>query len=1234
MRNFYCLFITLFFLVSGISAQTPGLNKSIRITATVQSAVPRITLQWQTLVSATSITVYRKLKNDASFYSGTIFNLPVTATAFADSSAQEGIAYEYQIIKAGGNYAQGYILSGVNIPAVDDHGILLLVVDTTLLPQFSAALSLWEKDVKNEGWQIQRIGVTPADAVTAVKARIKQVYDANPSRVKTVLLFGDVPVPYSGQIAPDGHTDHVGAWPADGYYADMNGTWTDATVNSTANAARIQNVPGDGKFDQSSFPSDLELEIGRVDMSNLPQIGDQATLLRRYLVKDRAFRRGSVPVVDRALVDDNFTGYAEGFSASAWRTFTAMVGRDSTYNADYFTSMRAKSYLWSYGCGGGSYTSASGIGSSSSFPVDSLKGVFTLLFGSYFGDWDVSNNFLRSSLGGGSILTSAWSGRPFWYFHHTGLGETMGFSALKSMNNSSVYEANSGARGVHTAFMGDPTLNTHPVKPPSNVIAAVSANTVQVSWTAAAEPVAGYHVYRKTPGDATYQRITTDPVPGTSFTEPGFAEAGVSGYLVRSIKLITTPSGTYFNLSTGEEDTVSTPAGPPVNPGVLVAANQTLCSSGDPAAITFATLPSGASSFTFQWYFRDGLIAAPGPNGGLGGWTIIVGASANNYNPPAGLTTNRTYACRVIPSVSIQKWAAGVRQITALPPFNPGTIAYGDQSLCSPADPANITLSQMPSGSGAYTYKWYYQNSLVPCPSGSSTTGWTLISQASGPSFDPAAGATTTSRTFAVMVVPGGSPSCGVARWASNCRKITVPAPFNRGTLASGNQTLAAGGDPAVITFSSLPTGGGAGEPISGVGNPPTNQSYGYQWYYKDGIGAAPTGTDVGTWLIITEAVALSYDPPAGLASSRTYACFVTLRSYPQCGTSGWASGARQVTIGTLVFNSGTLATGNQTICFQGDPALIGFQTAPSGVPNVAYQWYSKAGIVAAPAGGSVTGWTIITGATGASYDPGIQTASITFACFVIPSAGAGQWAAGARQITVLTPFNPGTVLAGNQTFCNSGNPANITLSVNPSGSGAYQWRWYFKESSTGSCPTGSSISGWLTNSTSPNISGSTATGAGISFDPISAGSSGNGRTFAVLITPIANGSTPACGTAQWAASCRKTIVNPCRQEEEAQDVSADEAPMVELQETALFQNIPNPFNGRTQIPVFISAKDGKAGLRIFSVDGKLVKQLELNGEGMHQVEMIQNDLSPGVYFCVLHVGGRVVESKRMVMIE
>ena len=98
----------------------------------------------------------------------------------------------------------------------------------------------------------------PAGFIAQVEAEVdandspQQVRDLiqAESEVEAVLLIGHVPVQYSGNMYPDGHIDHQGVWPADTYYADMDGEWTDISVNETsASRPENHNVPEDGRFD-------------------------------------------------------------------------------------------------------------------------------------------------------------------------------------------------------------------------------------------------------------------------------------------------------------------------------------------------------------------------------------------------------------------------------------------------------------------------------------------------------------------------------------------------------------------------------------------------------------------------------------------------------------------------------------------------------------------------------------------------------------------------------------------------------------------------------------------------------------------------------------------------------------------------------------------------------------------------------------------------------------------------
>lgn len=213
--------------------------------------------------------------------------------------------------------------------------------------------------------------------------------------------MGNIKVPYSGDINPDGHPDHLGAWPADGYYADMDGIWTDVSVNDiVASDPRNRNIPGDGKFDQSLIPTNLELQIGRVDLSNMPAFASsEQQLLKNYLDKDHDYRNKIFTAVHRGLIDDNFGFFGgEAFAASGYKNLAPLVGSGNVTANDYITTTTGNSYLWVYGCGGGSYTSAGGIGTTADFAASNTEGVFSMLFGSYFGDWDSQNNFYARRL--------------------------------------------------------------------------------------------------------------------------------------------------------------------------------------------------------------------------------------------------------------------------------------------------------------------------------------------------------------------------------------------------------------------------------------------------------------------------------------------------------------------------------------------------------------------------------------------------------------------------------------------------------------------------------------------------------------------------------------------------------------------------------------------------------------------------------------------------------------------
>ena len=549
----------------------------VQVSAQVQTSPALATvLNWPLDIQATGYNIYRRLVGSTG-WGAAIGTRAGNSTGFIDHDVFDGLAYEYKIVQdqnftlAQDSIATGFISVGINVPLVESRGTTVLIVDNTFSVSLADEIARLQEDLVGDGWNVIRRDILRTASVSDVKALIKSVYDDDPDQVKQVLLLGHLAVPYSGYVNVDGHSDHLGAWPADVYYGDMNGAWNDTMYRGVSRTARQQNNVGDGKFD----PNDLsdgrapELAVGRIDMWGMPLVGpdwlDEAGLLRRYLDRDHAYRHGTIEVAQRALVDSDFANYAGGSGAAAFGNYVALVGDANVEIGDYLTeAAKSAGYLWGYGDGGGHFDSAHGIGTTTDFMSNESNVVFSILFGSYFGDWDVPNNFLRAPLAGQGLgLTTAFGNwgtftpdgtEPQWSYHRMGLGGTIGESTAYSQNGGPGFQPSD--IGIWWALMGDPSLRMHVVKPPSDVAATRLGDAVEVTWLASPESTAigfqGYNIYRSTPTGG-FIKLNASPQTDLAFTDTT-ALAGNYTYMVRAIKLESGSSGTYYNASQGAFD--------------------------------------------------------------------------------------------------------------------------------------------------------------------------------------------------------------------------------------------------------------------------------------------------------------------------------------------------------------------------------------------------------------------------------------------------------------------------------------------------------------------------------------------------------------------------------------------------------------------------------------------------------------------------------------------------------
>jgi len=560
MKSLLLFFVLVFINISLVHSQVSK-NLSTWVSTT---ANPNGTLKFNWTPRATTVnTVIYKKNINGKNWSNYLGGVAAPNGEYIDANAKIGEANEYYFVEIN-NQNQGisisYLYAGNQFVPDYFKGNVLLLIDSNYIEPLADEIERLEVDLVAEGWNVFKHYAGRSQTPMQVKNEIIAMNELKEMNLRSVLIIGHVPVPYSGGFGtvasgyppPDGHGDHHGAWAADGYYGDLYNIWTDQTINvTTGQPARNQNIPDDGKFDQTKFPDSVRFEVGRIDLYNMPLFSSNDTMLvKNYLDRNHEYRTGNRKVTKRALIDDNFGNFT--IAATGFHNFSTLIQHDSIFdNRNYLTSQWEEDYLFSYGCGGGSYTSCAGVGLSKDFVEKPVENVFTILAGSYFGDWDVSNSFLRAPLANKSLI-SFWGGIPKWYIQHMAMGETIGFGAKISMNNTSLYfngNFNSSSNSVHMGLMGDPTLRMEYLMPPKGLNVVSNNLKVDLTWESSPDQIDGYHIFRSLENENNYTRITDEPITSNNFTDNTNAFDGSYRYVVCATKLTTNPSGSYYQLS-------------------------------------------------------------------------------------------------------------------------------------------------------------------------------------------------------------------------------------------------------------------------------------------------------------------------------------------------------------------------------------------------------------------------------------------------------------------------------------------------------------------------------------------------------------------------------------------------------------------------------------------------------------------------------------------------------------
>jgi hypothetical protein len=500
-----------------------------------------------------------------------------------DTNVSAGEVWEYQVKRnntwsfASTNYsAVGYTLGALLTDNSVYKGQMILLVAQDIPTNLATKYFRLKKELTNEGWFVNELIVPKAtnwdsgNQVVTIKTQIQNIYNAAPTTDKPKVLFilGHVPMPRSGSanvVAPDDHSQNAGARGCDGYYADMDGVYTDtATFNPGGLTTPLAiNQPNDFKWDQDYFPSNLEMAFGRVDFADITDVTtSELGLIENYLDRLSNYRN-----VNTGFDMGDKSAFNLGYNNSNDASYRTLLNVSKPENV-YQKTDASNHNQWVQNNGPFKvYMQNVLVPSITDWQTYGMNATVYSSDQSYWGFGDVPQpsgvfSRIRALLGVDSkCLVALWTTTSIGLFHQACTGQSIGQALLHTMNHNTTnqhlekpqqqYDTEAWWNRTHFEIWGDPTISLYQVKPVNNLtLTNVSGNPV-LQWTPSSDSaVLGYHIYESNTELGVFQRISTSPITITNFTIPNYNPS--HWYMVKAIKVVESGCGKLLQSSIGK----------------------------------------------------------------------------------------------------------------------------------------------------------------------------------------------------------------------------------------------------------------------------------------------------------------------------------------------------------------------------------------------------------------------------------------------------------------------------------------------------------------------------------------------------------------------------------------------------------------------------------------------------------------------------------------------------------
>lgn len=509
-------------------------------------------------------------------------SLPAGTTQWIDVNVNAGEVWEYQVKRIGtwSYNSQAYNATGYTVGSLmkdnsNYQGRMILLVADNISTGLAAKYKRLKKELTGEGWFVNELIVPKAvgwdngNAVVGIRNQIATLYNNAPANDKPKVLFilGHVPMPRSGSTSvtsPDGHNQNMGARGCDGYYADINGVYTDTTA--TFNPGGLQtplaiNLPGDYKWDQDFFPSSLEMAFGRVDFEDLTS----TTLTELQFTENYLDRLSSYKTVAAGFDMGNKTGFFYGYDNSNDGSYRTLPDLSKAANV-YQNTAGAPHPQWVQTNGPFKvYMQNSNFPDLTEWTTYGMNATVYSSDQSYWGFNDEPQDFYYSRIRAllslnTKCLVTLWTTSAINSFHQACMGDPLGLAVKETMNHNPInnnvekpqqnWDAADWWNRTHLSYNGDPTLRLYQLSPASTLTITNQSNTPVLSWTASPDAlVTGYHLYKSSSEFGIFNRITSISLSALSYTLTNYVDS--TWYMVRAVKTEESGCGKFINPSMG-----------------------------------------------------------------------------------------------------------------------------------------------------------------------------------------------------------------------------------------------------------------------------------------------------------------------------------------------------------------------------------------------------------------------------------------------------------------------------------------------------------------------------------------------------------------------------------------------------------------------------------------------------------------------------------------------------------